>query len=331
MNVLELPFGIRTTKPAAADFWYGPWASVAAAKAGVPRAIRTLGLTVFVIGIGKHCWRNGLEDADLVLDQPEAPTLSGLVAADNRTLGDVDFVGGFTVKNLKNPVVGGDGANKTYADLKESNAKAYADSLVTSSIKFVGYWDASVGTFPIVVTGGGEVKAGNQFDISVAGTIAGETFEKGDTIRALEDNPLQDSEKWAKGQVNTEQASETKIGIMRIGTQAETNEYLLDSVAVTPEKLGGAIVEEKKWVNYQVAMTGETEQAVYMENAGEIYDVKFAGCNSIKLKIEMSGTYPESAQTYPFSYPANSRVFFTFNYDDQMFAKCSIKFKCKDN
>jgi len=228
----------------------------------------------------------------------------------------------------------GDDLAKLYALITQAfnDAKAYADSIATDVLRYAGKWDASTGTYPTSGTGSsGGVRRGDVFEISVAGTIDGQDFEKDDTLRSIVSNPGQIETNWVAGQVNSQQASETKIGIARVATQEEAIDALSDSLIMSPLKVEQKIISEKEYVNYQVAMTGETEQAIYMENAGQIYQVIGAGCNAIKLKRGINGTYPSGVQTYPFNYFPGDRIFFTFNYDDLLFAKCNIKFKCKDD
>jgi hypothetical protein len=63
---LQLPFGIDPTNPISVDQRYGPWASLAAAKAGVVSALRFNGLTANIIGLGEHWWTTDLSDSGLV-------------------------------------------------------------------------------------------------------------------------------------------------------------------------------------------------------------------------------------------------------------------------
>lgn len=119
-------------------------------------------------------------------------------------------------------------------------AKAYADSLLVSVYKDCGNWDASAGAFP--TTGGSGpaavIKAGNAFEISVAGTIAGETFDIGDTIRALVDTPGQTLSNWAASAFNQQQATENNRGTAKVVTQAtiQTETSSDDQAFVTTKK-----------------------------------------------------------------------------------------------
>ena len=53
---LELPFGIKPTNPVFVEETRGPYATVAAANAAVPQAIRLDGLTVMITGDGEYWW-----------------------------------------------------------------------------------------------------------------------------------------------------------------------------------------------------------------------------------------------------------------------------------
>lgn len=53
---LQLPFGIDVLVNEPLDKKYGPWASLAAAKAGIPLALRYDGLSVRITGLGEYNW-----------------------------------------------------------------------------------------------------------------------------------------------------------------------------------------------------------------------------------------------------------------------------------
>jgi hypothetical protein len=68
-NELEIPAGVKTTNNVPADSWYGPYASLAAARAAVPtsmRLYRTVGI-IEAEGIIDYVWQNGTTDGDLVI------------------------------------------------------------------------------------------------------------------------------------------------------------------------------------------------------------------------------------------------------------------------
>lgn len=274
---------------------------------------------------------NGLQDQIDELLQRPAPSLEVARAIDNKILGDIDFNGN-TGLNVESPTANGQIANKEYADQRETNAKNYADLVATDVLRYAGNWDASTGTYPTTGTGtAGGVRRGDSFEINIEGTIDGKDYEVGDQLRARIATPGQVSANWGSGQVNTQQATETRIGIAKVATVAQAVAKLSDTEMMTPVKSGALIAEEKKWFKFQIAMTGENEQAILMEEAGQINSVLLGGCDTLKLKIGNAGTYPVGAQTYPFVFDIGDRVFFTFNYSDLMFAKCNVILKGKYN
>ena len=103
------------------------------------------------------------------------------------------------------------------ADEAEDNAKAYADSLV------VGLWDDRGGynptgtsLYPTSSNGGsgdlGAVLKGDIWTVSVAGTINGITVQIGDTVRALQDVPADNTNAhWAIGENNIGYIPENQV------------------------------------------------------------------------------------------------------------------------
>lgn len=78
---VELPGSIKIVNPVPTDYVYGPFATVAAAKAGVPLALRYDGLTVQVTGSGNYWWLSGnLTDAGLIVKIPIGTVVTGTFA-----------------------------------------------------------------------------------------------------------------------------------------------------------------------------------------------------------------------------------------------------------
>jgi hypothetical protein len=126
-------------------------------------------------------------------------------------------------------------------------------------------------------------------------------------------------------------ATESLPGIMEIATTAEALNRVDDQRAMTALKTNALILDEKKKVSYQINPVGLNEVSILMENAGQVNSILISGADNTKLKTGIAGTYPDSAQTYPFPYSAGERVFITYNYTDLNHATCNIKLKCQDN
>lgn len=94
MAALEIPYSVRTLNPLPVEFYRGPWANVAAAKAGVPLAVRHDGLTVKVIGAGEYWWLAAdLSDAGLTAKPAGATGTVTSIAFSGGTTG-LTFSGG---------------------------------------------------------------------------------------------------------------------------------------------------------------------------------------------------------------------------------------------
>lgn len=117
-------------------------------------------------------------------------------------------------------------------------AKAYADLVATDVLRYAGTWDASTEAFPTTGTGsGGGVRRGDTFEITVAGTIAGDDYEVGDQIRAKIATPGQTASNWNSAQTNTQQATTDRIGISRFATNAEAAAGTNPLLSVSPVAL----------------------------------------------------------------------------------------------
>lgn len=59
------------------ELTYGPYATLAAAKAAIPQAVRYSGLTVHITGMGNYYWLAGnLTDSGLIIKESTSPTLT---------------------------------------------------------------------------------------------------------------------------------------------------------------------------------------------------------------------------------------------------------------
>lgn len=165
-------------------------------------------------------------------------TLEVVRSRDNNIYGNIG-ANNNTIKDLANAIDPQDPATLNQLDAALQEAKNYADTVSTNTVRWAGYWDASVGTFP--ATSG--IRRGDEYEISVAGTINTIVLEVGDLIRARINSPGQVAGNWSASQGNTQQATETVQGTMKIaaGTTVADTTSLNDSDAVTTKKL---------WLNF---------------------------------------------------------------------------------
>jgi hypothetical protein len=83
-GVLALSTGIDVVNPVSLDIRRGPWASLAAARAGVPLALRLGGLEVDILGLGTYQWTSAdLSDNGLIPKSSVAGTTIWTVSGTN--------------------------------------------------------------------------------------------------------------------------------------------------------------------------------------------------------------------------------------------------------
>lgn len=104
---------------------------------------------------------------------------------------------GYTPENVANKATDFTVLNDTkYPSTAATDARINA--AITSGKSFRGGYDASVNTFP--ATGGsgtaGAIKAGDNWFITVSGTLGGELVTVGDAVLALVDTPGQTASNW---------------------------------------------------------------------------------------------------------------------------------------
>lgn len=119
-------------------------------------------------------------------------------------------------------------------------AKTYADSLATGMFRFQGTWNGAGNLYP--TTGGsgvaGAIQVGDSFEISTPCNIQGELYDQGDWIIAKVNTPAQTVANWGTREHNTQQATESLRGNLRIVSQAtiEDETSVDDDKAVTTKK-----------------------------------------------------------------------------------------------
>jgi hypothetical protein len=216
-----------------------------------------------------------------------------------------------------------------------TSAQAYADSLLVSVYIDCGNWDASTGLFP--TTGGtgtsGAIKKGNAFEVSVAGTIGGQAFDVGDIIRALVNTPGQTQANWAASEHNTQQATQTTRGTLKLATQATAIAATDDLTALTPLQALALIQDQRKSYTKSSSLNGGTpflnRFTVYYINAGVISGIVAAGITNILVKTTSGGTF--AAPSLPITILAASTFFVQFDYSNSTDLNGNITITGKDN
>lgn len=161
------------------------------------------------------------------------------VRAENPTIeGNIDAAGN-TIINIRNAVAEQEPITKAQADAQLAEAKAYADTVSADTVRWAGFWNASTGSYP---TGSG-IRRGDEYEVSVAGTIGAVEFEVGDLLRARINSPGQTSSNWSVAQGNVQQATETRQGSARIAVGDEVaNENSTNNADIVPPR--------KLWQNF---------------------------------------------------------------------------------
>jgi hypothetical protein len=95
-------------------------------------------------------------------------------------------------------------AVKSYADARETAAKAYADALVVGLVDDRGNYDASGHVFPSSGGSGtaGAILKGDLWFVSVGGTLGGVAVAIGGQVRALVNTPGQTAGNWGISEAN---------------------------------------------------------------------------------------------------------------------------------
>ena len=124
-------------------------------------------------------------------------------------------------------------------DADDAVTKSQLDAVAaTISQTTIGTWDASSNTYPAVsASGAGNPQIGERFVVTGAGRLGGAGVEVDDVLLVLQSAPGQTDANWHVIQGNTDQASETLLGGVRLASQARTNAGANDTDAVTPLKL----------------------------------------------------------------------------------------------
>ena len=194
--------------------------------------------------------------------------------------------------------------NSEFVNDSNYTNKTYVDSLVVGLLDDRGSYDASVNTFP--TTGGsgtvGTILKGDIWYVSVAGVLAGQIVNVGDSFRALVDSPAQVLTNWAILEANIGYVPENvanKSTNIALGTSnilyptqnavktyvdSNPNGYISDvNLSYTPSPTNGIVVNDKgtdatiPTVDFTNAglLTPEEKQLLYNNSATGV--TKFGG------------------------------------------------------
>jgi hypothetical protein len=212
------------------------------APASISDLPATNGKDAFSTG-GAAVLKKSIDDHIANALNPHNTSLEQVRSQNSKISGNID-ANGNQIDNLNNPSADQQASTKNYTDKAKADAMAYADSLIVSSIRIAGTLDASTGSFPTVGTGkSGAVRSGDQFVVTVAGTISGLALDVDDTVYALVDAPGQNVAKWHASEHNITQATETMRGAaMVVDTATVSNENTLDDAKLVTSK--------KLWLNF---------------------------------------------------------------------------------
>lgn len=216
-----------------------------------------------------------------------------------------------------------------------TSAQAYSDSLLVSVYKDCGNWDASTGSFPTTggTGSGGAIKAGNAFEVSVAGTMAGEAFDVGDIFRALVNAPGQTLNNWARSEHNVQQATATARGTAMLATNALAIAGTDNATINTPSTTAAQIADTKKSYTRGVSLSRGTpfsnEMVILFPNAGSITAYSQINLTNILTKTSSGGTY--AAIAMPIAVTAGMSLYIMFDFTDTTKLNGYIALTGKDN
>ena len=210
-------------------------------------------------------WNQGDEgEKDFIKNKPSIPA-SQIQSDWNQTNeASLDFI-----KNK--PSLNFDPAGS--ASQAESNAKSYADGLVTKVWKDQGAFSAFAGNYPAASDTTNPISdhiiGGMIWTISVSGTINGVELSIGDTIRSIKDNPSPNWTDWVAMEGNLGYTPENKDNkITSLSETPSNTKYPAESLMVT--ELGKKVTSQE---NYSLVSDTEITKLANIEVATAENDV----------------------------------------------------------
>jgi hypothetical protein len=170
--------------------------------------------------------------------------------------------------------------DKSYTVAGLDDISTAIDTALASIYRPAGNYDASGGTFPTSGTGpSGGIRRGDVFNVSVAGSIAGEMYDVGDTFYANTANPGQVAANWKRFEVNTSQATSSYRGtILLFNSTGTSTSGTIDQNALT------LLLASKANDNAVVHAAGDetvTGQKIFTSSADSfVAEVRSTGANN---------------------------------------------------
>lgn len=142
MSGIQLPVGIDTVNPVPADYKYGPYANLSAAKSAIPQALRYDGMTVQITGLGNYWWlQSDLTDTGLL-----AKTGGSTIAA----LAKVRYV--YLIQDAADVTTMGGTSNNVYSTFQTAYDAAVALQIIAGGKVVIQVGNTSAVTVGNMVT-----------------------------------------------------------------------------------------------------------------------------------------------------------------------------------
>jgi|GEM_PF-3932632 len=204
-------------------------------------------------------WRMKIGRDGLAANDPNLPFFGEAVVINNTltSTSSEEAASALMAKTLKDEV-------DTKADKTTVSALQNAVTALESRRSGYQMLDASQGTLPTVsINSQGAndgIKRGDQFFATSAGTVGDHVLTTGDVLVAVQDNPTESSH-FVKLDTNLDNATKSKIGLIRIATGTEVSEGTNDVTAVSPLELKNNWTAKKASASEMQAATDDEKYA----------------------------------------------------------------------